>query len=64
MTGRKPQDGGRAKDGPFDGRVLAYDKPMMPIKDNTGKRIGAYFWDKDHWEYEEEDGQPTDLYPF
>jgi len=51
---RTPQEGGICNGGPFNGRILAYDKPMMPILDGTGKRIGACFWDEDHWEYEED----------
>lgn len=40
--------------GRFNGRIMAYDQPVMPCYDDTGLRVGTYFWDEDHWEYEDE----------
>lgn len=60
---KSPQHGGKAHGGPFNGRVLAFDRLMMSVRDDTGKQIGAYFWTDDHWEYESDDGKPEELYP-
>jgi len=51
---RTPQEGGIMRGGPFDGKIMAYDKTIMPVN-NNGKRVGAYFWDEDHWEYEHDE---------
>jgi len=55
MTNRTPQEGGICNGGPFNGRIMAYDKLLMPTLDHSGKRIGSYIWGGDHWEYEKED---------
>lgn len=36
---RTPQQGGRARGGPFAGRVLAYDKMTMPVTNNGSTRL-------------------------
>ena len=60
---RTPQEGGIMNGGPFNGRIMAYDKPVMPIYNPAGKRIGACFWQDDHWEYEKDDPDREELYP-
>lgn len=40
--------------GPLSGRRMAWGGPVMPMHDDTGLVIGAYFWIEDHWEYEAE----------
>ena len=52
---RTPQEGGMMNGGPFDGRIMAYDQLVMPAYDDTGKHIGVYVWDEDHWEFDKED---------
>jgi hypothetical protein len=51
---RTPAQGGIMNGGRFNGRIMAYDQPVMPCYDDTGLRIGTYFWDEDHWEYEDD----------
>jgi len=60
---RTPQEGGIMNGGPFDGRIMAYDKPVMPIYNPAGKRIGACYWQDDHWEYEKDNPDREELYP-
>ena len=48
-----PQIGGIMRGGPHDGRRIAFGGPVMPCYDDTGLRIGTYFWVEDHWEYED-----------
>ena len=50
----RPCDGGKMRGGPLDGRLMAWGGPVMPMFDDTGLLIGAYFWIEDHWEYEDE----------
>jgi len=59
---RKPEEGGICNGGPFNGRILAFNKLVMPIFDPTGKRIGTCIWDDDHWEYED-DNESLEIYP-
>lgn len=58
---RTPQEGGIMNGGPFCGRIMAWDSFAMPALDDTGKRIGTYVWDEDHWEFDAEAGGAQDL---
>lgn len=57
---RTPEQGGMMVGGPLDGRIMAYGGPVMPAIDDTGKRVGSYMWDEDHWEFDAYDhGEDT-----
>jgi hypothetical protein len=58
-----PQQGGRMRGGPYDGKLMAANGTVMPALDKTGKIVGTYIWADDHWEFEEDDGKPAELYP-
>jgi len=53
---RTPEQGGMMNGGPLNGKIMAYGGPVMPALDKTGRRIGSYVWDDDHWEF---DSDPT-----
>jgi len=63
MAARGPKQGGRLHGGPWPGKVLAYNKMVLPVFEKDGRRIGSYIWVKDHWEYEELLDQEVELYP-
>lgn len=66
---RSPRFGGRMHGGPHHGRIMAYDKVVMPVFDAEGKRIGCYLWidvpwtPSATWEYDSDDGTIAEIYP-